>query len=328
MDIVKQLFALVVIFIIGFIYDKYKLHYDNEESKHYDVVRQYLMTEDSSCLAQSKKPILWIHTQYEKNSNHWASFGSRNTMQLNQPYKYITIKTIIDKCGGDFNICLIDDTTFANIIPGWEINMSLIADPIKENIRRLAIARILKTYGGMIVPDSMICMKSFIDIYNEGIGVDCDIFVGELMNCGVRGPSRNPNVNYPSTLFMGCKKDSSVMEEYVKYLEVLNSKDYTEESSFKGDDALWCMDMVQKGVMKLIPGKLLGAIDSYGYSMTLERLLGNSYVDIEPDVFGIYIPDKEILRRTKYQWFSRLSVGQALTSDTVIGKYLVLANSC
>ena len=327
MDLIKQLYTLAILFVIGLIYDKYKLRYDNEETRHYDIVRQYLTNGDSSCLAQSKKPILWIHTHYETNSRNWSSFGSRNRMQMNQPYKFITIKTIIDKCGGDFNICLIDDTTFSKIIPGWKIDIASIADPIKENIRRLAIARILKTYGGMVVPDSMICMKSFIDLYNEGVADSCDMFVGELMNSGVRGPSRSPNIVYPTTLFMGCKKESVIMGDYVKHLEILNSTDYTQESSFKGDDTIWCMDKIAKGTLRVIPGKLLGAIDSYGSVMTIERLLGNSYVDIESDVFGIYIPDKEILRRTKYQWFSRLSVGQTLTSDTVIGKHLVLATT-
>lgn len=313
MEFTKQLFTLILIFVVGFMYDKYKLHYDNEETKHYKIVSKYFMNNDSSHLAVSKKPIIWIHTNYEINARNWDSFGSRNTTKLNQPYKYMTTKTVIDKCGGDFNICVIDDNTFENIIPGWDINMNFLADPIKSNMRRLAFARLLITYGGMLVPDSMICVKSLIDVYKKGTGGGCDMFVGELKNVDTR--------------LMGCKKNSHAMQDYIKYLEILNSTDYTDESRFKGNDTNWCMDKISKRELNLIPGKLLGTRDSYGTYITLERLLGNSYVDIDENAVGIYIPDEEILRRTKYQWFSRLSVGQMLSSDTIIGKYLVLANS-
>lgn len=313
MEYTKQLWTLILIFVVGFMYDKYKLRYDNEETNHYNLVSQYFMNNDSSRLAVSKKPIIWVHSNYEINARNWSSFCSRNTTKLNQPYKYITTKTIIDKCGRDFNICVIDDNTFEKIIPGWDIDMNSLADPIKRNIRRLAIARLLNTYGGMLVPDSIICFNSLIDVYNKGTCGDCDMFVGELRHL--------------DTNMMGCKKSSPVMQEYIKHLELLNSRDYTDESKFKGDDTIWCMDKISKKKLNFIPGKLLGTRDSYGTDITLERLLGNSYVDIDENAVCLYIPDKEILQRSKYQWFSRLSIGQALSSDTIIGKYLVLANS-
>ena len=71
--------------------------------------------------------------------------------------KFLTIKSLIDKCGKDFNILLIDDESFMKLIPGWNIDLNKIGDPIKGKIRRLALARILKYYGGMIVPSSFVC---------------------------------------------------------------------------------------------------------------------------------------------------------------------------
>ena len=58
---------------------------------------------------------------------------------MNQPYKYITIKSVIDKCGEDFNICVIDDNIFTKIMPNWNINISLIAEPLKTNIIKLTL---------------------------------------------------------------------------------------------------------------------------------------------------------------------------------------------
>ena len=54
-------------------------------------------------------------------------------------------------------------------------------------------------------------------------------------------------------------------------------------------------------------------------------LLGNTYIDLSDHAVGLYIPDEDILRRTAYKWFARLSVGQAISSNTTIGKYLTLA---
>ena len=54
------------------------------------------------------------------NARWWKSFGSRNTKCLNQPYQYLTIKSIVDKCGEHFNICLIDDKSFEKLIPRLE----------------------------------------------------------------------------------------------------------------------------------------------------------------------------------------------------------------
>ena len=54
-------------------------------------------------------------------------------------------------------------------------------------------------------------------------------------------------------------------------------------------------------------------------------LLGNTYIDLSDHAVGLYIPDEDILRRTAYKWFARLSTGQAISSNTTIGKYLTLA---
>lgn len=329
MDYVKYIVTLIMLLALGMVYDKFKSHFvDDDNAKHYNIVRQYLLNKDEPSLAQpNNKPIIWIHTDYEMNATRWASFGSRNTRTMNQPYKLLTIKSIIDRCGGDFNICMIDDGSFSKLVPDWVVDLESLSDPIRGNIRRLALARLLKTYGGMLVPGSFICLRSLRDIYESGVESRGEMFVGELISDGGVGPSRNPNIAYPSTQFMGCKKDSDTMGEYIRYLERLNSTDYTSESIFMGEDSEWCKKKIAECELTLIPGKHLGARHIDGGVMKVEELMGNSYVDIEKDALGIYIPEKEILRRSKFQWFARLSTGQALTSDTIIGKYLVIASS-
>ena len=315
---------VIVLLATSFLYDQYKIKIErDDEFKNYDLVKKYLL--NGSSLARSKKPIIWIPIHSETNSRHWLSFSSRNTTDINQPYLYFTIKSIIDKCGNDFNICIIDDNTFEKIIPGWSIDMKLIADPIKSKMRELALAKILYYYGGMIVPPSFLCFKSLFPIYNEGIKND-SMFVCEML-------SRNSTSTlvdfFPSTKIMGCVKNCIRMEEYVKHLEVLISDDFTVESNFVGECERWVFSEIRKNKnnkshsIHLIKSELLGLKDENGHAIPIESLLGNTYIPFSKESFGVYIPSDEILRRVKYEWFCRLSSKQVLESETIIGKLIL-----
>ena len=54
--------------------------------------------------------------------------------------------------------------------------------------------------------------------------------------------------------------------------------------------------------------------------------MSSNYLDLYPETYGILIPARDILMRRQYEWFSRLSEKQVLESDTIIGKYILIAN--
>ena len=328
MDYKKYILPTIVFLTVIFLSNNFKKYTEDEEDAlHYRMVEKYLLTESS--LARSKKPLLWIHTDYNTNARWWASWGSRNTECLNQPYKFLSIKSLIDKCGKDFNILLIDDDSFINLIPGWTINLNKIGNPVREKIRKLALARLIKYYGGIIVPSSFVCFVSLKDMYENGIR-NKEIFVGEIEPRNGRGPPRSrpdQNIAVPNSYFMGCKKNCSLIDEYINFLERLISTDYTAESIFLGEESKWFSDKIQSEKINVIEAGLLGCRDTKNNLITLEQLMGNSYIDIEPRAVGVYLPDEDILRRTKYQWFARLSAKQAMESDTMAGKILMLSNS-
>jgi len=313
-------YPLLVTIIMSLIYSKYQsVEYDDENMRNYKMVKKYLLNDSS--LAQSKKPIIWIHMVYDINARWWPSFSSRNTDNLNQPYQYLTMKSIIDKCGEDFNVCLIDDDTFTNIIPGWTIDMSLVADPIKSKIRQLALARILSNYGGFLLPSSFLCFQNLYPLY-ERLTAGGKMFVGEML--ARTGVSDKVNF-FPSTKFMGCQKGCPLMAEYINYLETIVSTDFTAESHFMGSYGRWCFEKINKGEMNMIPADFIGAKDENGKPVTIEMLMSNNFLSLSGNVQGLYIPADEILKRTAFQWFARLSAKQALSSDTTIGKYLLIA---
>jgi len=53
-------------------------------------------------------------------------------------------------------------------------------------------------------------------------------------------------------------------------------------------------------------------------------LMSTKFLSLSGKVLGLYIPADEILKRTAYQWFARMSAKQALSSETMIGKYLLI----
>lgn len=315
----QYIYPLIITIILGLLYNKYKAsEYDDENRKNYNIVRQYLLNDSS--LAQSSKPIIWIHMVYEKNARWWPSFASRNTDDLNQPYQYLTMKSIIDKCGNDFNVCLIDDETFKNILPGWNVDLSIVADPIKSKIRQLAMAKVLYYYGGFIVPSSFICFQNLTPLY-EKLSSDDKMFVGEMIP---RNDTSNLVSFFPDTKFMGCQKNCEMMNQFIGYLETIVSTDFTKESDFISAYSRWCFEKINNNEINMIPAQLLGASDIDGKPITIDRLMSNNFLNLCDKVQGLYIPSDEILNRIKYQWFARQSAKQALSSNTVIGKYLLI----
>jgi hypothetical protein len=339
MQLTKLIWPLAVMVTLSYVYNKYKDRVFASEQEHeYALVQQYLLTEPS--LARSKKPIIWIHNTYDINARSWLDFQSRNTNELNQPYIYLTIQSIIEKCGENFNICLIDDTSFGRLLPSWAVDLQLVADPVRSKIRQLALAKVLYQYGGLLVPASFLCFQDLRILYDtycpppkkrilvtaEAMAaqqgtVVTTMLVGELIDRG----STSANVEvFPSPKFMGCSKESLTMQDFIAYLETQVSTDFTAESDFLGNTARWLYAKSLTYDVGIIPADELGQKDDSGTAVTIDKLMGNTFVHLSGRVRGLYIPSDEILRRTKYQWFARLSAKQALASDTIVGKYLLI----
>ena len=95
-----------------------------------------------------------FYTDSEKNSRNWQSFFSRSNSNLNLPYYYFTLKSIISKNNDDFNICIIDDSALTKLLEReeYEYNLEQISDPktIVTHIRfRHHPQHVLRLKGGL-----------------------------------------------------------------------------------------------------------------------------------------------------------------------------------
>jgi hypothetical protein len=311
---------LIIIVTLGILYQKY----NEKQSQYVDIdgykdIKQYLLKEKS--LDKSKKPILWIYVPHEYNARHWLSFGSRSSYELNQPYLYLTVKSIIKNCDESFKIVLIDDGSFEKLIPKWNINMSTLANPMKSYIRHLALAKLIYTYGGMNVPISFLCFRNLIGLYKRGT-TDDSMFVCENYDLNITATN---HLFYPDSNFMGAPKHNETVKQYINFLELKISEDYTDCSHFLGDFDKWCNAKIEKGKMRLIPGTEVGTKTVDEEPVIVETLLGEDYIHFYGKMYGIWIPDKMILKRSHYEWFARMSPEQIFKSQIILAKYMVLA---
>jgi len=309
-----------VLIVLGFLYKRFEDKLKREEnSDNYEAIQKYLL--DDVTLGKSKKPILWIHVPYEYNSRHWLSFGSRSSFDLNQPYLYLTVRSIIQNCDDSFTICLIDDNSFKKLIPGWSVNMTTISDPILSNMRMLGLSKLLYIYGCLITPISFVCIKDLIGLYNKGIRGD-KMFVCETINRNITSTDLD---FYPNLSFCGAPKESETVLQLCDFIQNTMSHDYTAESEFLGLFDKWCKQRIYNKKMNMIDGVEIGTKTVDEKQIVVDDLISNHYLDLYQGTYGILIPADELLNRRKFEWFVRLSEKQVLESDTIIGNYLLLS---
>ena len=312
---------IVVLGVFSYYGENIKKIFTLTEPDEYDMVKKYLLND--SPLYGYNKPKIWIHTKYDINARKWHDYHSRNSFDLNQPYIHLTIKSIIHHCGQDFHICLIDDETFSKLIPTWDIELSRIAEPLKTQYRQLAMAQLVYYYGGMVVPNSFLCKKNLKDWYDDGIEGGKP-FVCEAVNRTANLALNTQNLPFiPDTYFMGAKKGDPVIKEYMDYLRERSKGGHiTEVYEFTGDTSVGSMGTIQQGRMNLIGGEFIGIKTRKRKPVLIEELLEDNYLDLNENMYGIYIPEDDILNRPKYQWFAVLSSEQILETKAFITRHI------
>jgi len=320
MLVANYIILFIILISLGILYQKYiEKQLDKISFDDYGEIKKYLLKDKT--LDKCKKPILWIHIPHEYNSRNWLSFGSRTSDELNQPYLYLTVKSIIKNCDESFKIVMVDDGSFKKLIPDWNIDINIIADPMKCYIRQLAIAKLIYNYGGVNVPISFLCFKNLIGLYNKGTNDDT-MFVCENYDLNITSTNK---LFYPNAGFMGAKKESPTLKQFIDFMERTISDDYTAQTKFLGEFDSWCNDKIIKGKMRLIPGTDVGTKSIDDEPVTVETLLGEDYIHFYGKMYGIWIPDKMILKRRHYEWFARSSPEQIFESQFILAKYMVLA---
>ena len=318
----------IILLTIGIMYRRWDEKQEMKtQDRNDDAIRDYLLTDkDKLGPINVTRPILWIPIVYEKNSRSWDSFGSRTTYDLNQPYLYLSVKTIIKYCKDSFHICLIDDSSFKRLLPDWKYPMNRISSPLTDHVRKYAIMEILYRYGGMTVPPSFVCMRDLKEMHDNALVGNKTMFAARNINRTTN--SFDNKEFYCDTAIMGCEQKSPEMKNLIKVTKETMEKDYTNEMDIVGKINIMCEQMAKYKDTRLsvVDPCLIGVMDEDKKKVHIEELLSNSYIQFCQHTYGILVDSEEILQRPAYSWFARLSIEQVLKAETILSKYLLVAN--
>lgn len=307
----NQVAFIIITILVSFLYRRYI----DKEEKEQELRDLHII--NSEFLKKGDKPILWIPVPRLYNARKWSSFYSRSSDTLNIPYMYLTIKSIMDKCGKSFKICVIDDDSFVKLLPNWTPDLDKIGDPLREKVRYLGMMELLYNYGGMIVPPSFLCLQDLNPLWNEIKGDDKALVAQDI--------NYHDDSQYaPNPYFIGCEMECPVIKEFIDYLSILITKDYTAESIFLNSLSKWCSLRVKSGKMVLEDGSFFGVKDKYKDPVVMEYLFEEKPLDLMSKIYGILIPHEQIDKRIKYNWLCSLDNEELVNMNTDLGKYFAM----
>ena len=267
---------------------------------------------------KNNKPFMWVHVPYEYNTRNWVHFMSRKTMELNQPYLEMCLQSIIAKCDDSFNICIVDDSSFVDLIPNWSIDINGLADPTRGYVRQLAMTKLVYIYGGMITPISFACIKDLDTLYEKNT-MDGKMFVCENIHSSYGGYEEFE----PNSKFIGADKENPDVLRLIERMQVVCSNDYTAYEKFVGEFDHVCQS---SDTINVVSGMSTGVKKTDRSPVTLYDLLENdSTLHMCPYMYGVWIPIEALLKNVKYGWFVRLSKKQILESNFMLANYLMVA---
>jgi len=314
-NLMKYALMIGIVLTASIFSNKFKSVFDSP-SDEYELIRKYLLNDNP--LYGFNRPKLWVHTKYEYNARVWKNFGSRSSHDLNQPYIHLTVKTLINHCGKDFNICLIDDESFQQLIPNWTTKLSAIPEPQRQFHRQLAMMELVHMYGGLVVPNSFVCVKNLFPMYKDTLDKNNRPFVVEQVNPYV---SRSKKTFVPNPAMLGANKRDPVIQSLCEYLKQVCNRPMlgSDQLEFSGLISQWCTEK-----MTLLDGIYVGAKTSHGKTVVLEDLMQQKELDVPDDLlYGVVIQADALLTRPKYQWFAALPTEEVLKVNCVASRLLL-----
>lgn len=301
------------------------------ETKAPEIVTKMVESTTATEVAKSTRPKLWIHITYDRNARKWASFGSRSSTNLNQPYLHLTVKSIIQHCGNDFHICLIDDDSFADLLPDWNIRFDTLSEPFSSRARQYGLARLLYKYGGLVLPPSFICFRNMMPFYKEALAMcgtgEKGFFVTEHVNHHANITHNNKRLLFvPDSFIMGSTQGDAILGKWIEFMEHNGGPHFQNQTEFLGDSNRWFLSYLtaaDRRSFHMVDGSLVGVKTAHNEAILLDNLMESAPLDLNPNCFGVYIPADELLTRTKYEWYSVLSTEELMKSKPIITKYLI-----
>lgn len=292
---------ICILIITFFIYKKIRLKQTFKEKE----VEEYFF-KDIKHLKSSIKRKLWIYLPTVINAR---DPGERLTNHINSDYLLLCIKSIIDKCGDDYDIILFDDSNFNSLLPDSYVDLTKVSGSLSEHYRYISFLSILYKYGGVFLPCSLFLRKSFSLIDKAKT-----FFVSQIPNQGL---SSSDDKYIYSLKIMGSNKENPILGDFINKYKDIVKKDTTNESIY------FTEELLRKMNIPFIEPKMFGCKNKNDELILLDHLMQDQYIELNEKHIGIYIPHNELLRRTNYNWFVYLKNEDVLESQIFLSKYML-----
>lgn len=320
-NICAVLMAFMGLGTAGYLYSRYedKKSMDTIFETKEDIIRKVFINETQ--VKTTRKPIMWIHIPYEKNSRVWQNFYSRMNENLNLPFMYLTIKSIIDKNVFDFHVCLIDDETFEKLLPEWNVSMDTIEDIALNKYRQLGLLRLVYEYGGIVVNPAFLSFKSLID-FNHSMNKSNKPFFFEEASPIESNTNTLETIYSPCLSFFGSPKHNETLKFIIYNVDIAVKQDNTNEIDFQNGIKEIILKQIHNNEAYLLDCKYLGNKNANGENIDVDDYLNQStHIDLFKESYGINIPYKSIMKRHKYMWFVNDHINNILQGNYLLAHY-------
>jgi hypothetical protein len=269
------------------------------------------------------KPILWVYlNSSDVNSRSWADFMDRSSRAINLPFLNLCYESIVKQNSAVYRVEVIGGLSdLAARMGGWTGFPETLQNPntvIREPELNWIRSAVLAKWGGLWVSPATVCIKPFGPLPKKRT-----VFFGTDTGSAYASPSTLPALNViwapvPNhPLWVTWEKNTR---------ERLNRK--SGGSEFRNDEKSDLADALRefKNECVLMPGAELSRKGASLKRIELEDLLaagteGDIPFSIPSDTVYVPIPYPEILQRSAFDWFLRMSEDQIMNSDLVLSYF-------
>lgn len=298
------LFLLLFVFLNYNYYKQKKRDYIAEKRKEELTIDDFFYHKD--LLKNSKRRKIWVYIPLEKNARQWESFGSRTTTHINFSVMNLCIKSIIDWCSQSYDIILFTQKDIEDILRARDdsppvVDLSTLAGDVLEKQRELSILEILYEYGGILLP-STLYMRSNLK-YQDALD--------RWFVCDVNNTEHSTvNKRVPSKVITGAPAKDPQLRIYIDYLNHAGKEEYAENYFVRNN-------------IFVLDGCIFGTKNKKNENITLDDLMSNHKLNLHELNIGLYLPYDEIMKRTLYKWYIRMSERQVLGCNCAFSYYMI-----
>ena len=111
-------------------------------------------------------------------------------------------------------------------------------------------------------------------------------------------------------------------KEKKEIMKLLEKEGLTVEESMDYQDRI---EEIQKHKVYMFDSGYIGAKTLSGNAIIIDTLMSSDYIELTNTCHGIYIDMYDLLNRTKYEYFPRMSMKQVCEGTSILSKYMLLS---